>query len=180
VADRVEQMSEQENTFQNPIIEAKPVDELVKRVMALNLGASVYDGSSNIPAVQVDAKNLVAMMTELRNNEEFKFNFLSSHTAVDRIEQGVFQLMYYLHSLIFQKHLLVSVVISRENPVAPSLCGIWRTAEWQEREVYDLFGVKYDNHPDLRRVFLEDEWTGFPLRKDYKDDFMLTKETKEE
>jgi NADH:ubiquinone oxidoreductase subunit C len=63
--------------------------------------------------------------------------------------------------------------VARDNPLVPTVMDIWPIAEWQEREVYDLFGVLYDGHPDLRRLFLEDDWVGFPLRKDYEDDFML-------
>jgi NADH:ubiquinone oxidoreductase subunit C len=65
------------------------------------------------------------------------------------------------------------VKVPRQNPIAPSVHLLWPIAEWQEREVYDLFGVKYAGHPDLRRLFLEDDWKGFPLLKDYKDDFTL-------
>ena len=59
--------------------------------------------------------------------------------------------------------------------IVVTICSIWRIAEWQEREVFDLFGILYNNHPDLRRIFLEDDWVGFPLRKNYKDNFMLEK-----
>jgi NADH-quinone oxidoreductase subunit C len=71
---------------------------------------------------------------------------------------------------------MVSVFVGREKPVVPSVSSLWMIAEWQEREVYDLFGVLYDNHSDLRRLFLEDDWVGHPLRKDYQDDFMLDME----
>jgi NADH-quinone oxidoreductase subunit C len=158
---------------------AKPVDELQEKILDLNLGATAYQGNSDCTAVHVPPNDLVNFMTELKDNDDLKFDMLSTHTAVDRIVENAFELFYYLNSLTNQRHLLVSVTIPRDNPIIPTLSGIWKTAEWQEREVYDLFGICYDNHPDLRRVFLEDEWKGFPLRKDYKDDFMLTREPKE-
>jgi NADH-quinone oxidoreductase subunit C len=68
---------------------------------------------------------------------------------------------------------MVSVSVPRANPVAPTVSTIWEIAQWQEREVYDLFGVRYEGHPDLRRLFLDDNWQGHPLRKDYQDDDML-------
>ena len=62
---------------------------------------------------------------------------------------------------------------ARDAPVAPTVSRSWPAAEWQEREAYDLMGILYDEHPDLRRLFLEDDWQGFPLRKDYRDPDML-------
>lgn len=61
-------------------------------------------------------------------------------------------------------------ITDRENPAVDTICNIWRTAEFHEREVYDLFGIKFNNHPDLRRILLETTRVGFPLRKDYKDE----------
>ena len=94
--------------------------------------------------------------------------------ADNSIAENEFELLYRLYSLKTLAMLVVFTSIPRENPVIPTVSSVWRIAEWQEREVYDLFGILYDNHPDLRRVFLEDAWEGFPLRKDYQDDFMLT------
>jgi NADH-quinone oxidoreductase subunit C len=162
-----------------PITETAPQSELVKSILALDLQAAPYEGHADCPAVQVPVDGLLKLLTKLRHDPEFNFDMLSSHTAVDRLEQNVFELVYYLYSLTHQKRLLVSVLIPRDNPVAPTCSGIWKIAEWQEREVYDLLGVCYDAHPDLRRVFLEDDWQGFPLRKDYHDGFMLTRETTE-
>lgn len=159
--------------------EPTPVNELVKSIVSLGLGAEPYGKNADSPAVQASAEHLFNLMRELHGNPEFCFDLLSSHTVVDRIEQNSFELLYYLHSLTHQKRLLVSVMVPRDNPIVPTISPIWKIAEWQEREVYDLFGVYYDNHPDLRRIFLEDEWKGFPLRKDYQDDFMLTNESKE-
>ncbi|MBI3534579.1 MAG: NADH-quinone oxidoreductase subunit C [Deltaproteobacteria bacterium] len=123
-------------------------------------------------AVCVPAECFYSFMQKIKT--EFSFDFLLSHTAVDW--QNSFELIYYLYSVLHKSYVLVSVSIPRENPHILSVQTLWRTAEFQEREVYDLFGVIYDNHPDLRRLFLEDEWQGFPLRKDYKDDFVLTPE----
>lgn len=118
-------------------------------------------------------------MSALHENPEFGYELLISHTAVDRIATGEIELVYTLISLSNNSTLFVSTTVPRDNPVAPTLSGIWRIAEWQEREVYDLFGVLYEHHPDLRRVFLEDDWKGYPLRKDYADDFMLSREDAE-
>jgi NADH/F420H2 dehydrogenase subunit C len=157
-----------------PASEPPKQDTLVSQVIALGLGAEPYARKADCPAVQVSAIQLLPLMTRLRNDANLAFDMLTAHTVVDRLEANIFELVYYLYSLNHRKRLLVSASIPRENPVVPTLTPVWKIAEFQEREAYDLFGIQYDNHPDLRRVFLEDDWQGFPLRKDYKDDFMLT------
>jgi NADH-quinone oxidoreductase subunit C len=125
------------------------------------------------PAVQVDADRLPALMQRLRDEPAMAFDLLLDHTAIDWIDRGQFELVYNLYSTVHGHYLMVSAFVSRENPVIPTVSTIWPIAQWQEREVFDLFGVLYDGHPDLRRVFLDDEWQGHPLRKDYSDPDML-------
>lgn len=125
------------------------------------------------PAVTVASGELPGLMRALRDRPELAFDLLITHTAIDLPGENCFELVYVLYSTANGHNLFVTTKIDRAEPVAPSVCGIWPIAEWQEREAYDLLGVLYDNHPDLRRVFLEDDWVGFPLRKDYQDDYML-------
>ena len=145
---------------------------LVESVIALGSGITARE-NCNLPAVIFPAGNLESLMRKLRDDKRFSFDLLMDHTAVDWIEKSSFELLYTLYSTHTGQKLLVSVTIPRNKPVVPTLSRIWPIAEWQEREVYDLFGVEYDEHPDLRRVFLEDDWIGYPLRKDYKDPGML-------
>ena len=74
----------------------------------------------------------------------------------------------YNHSFVLKAR-----IENREKPEIDTVCNIWRTAEFHEREVYDLFGIVFNNHPDLRRIFLEDDWEGWPLRKDYVDEINI-------
>lgn len=127
----------------------------------------------DMPAVAVDAARLGAFMQQLRDEAALRFDLLITHTAVDWPEAGKFEIIYILYSSEFGWRLMVSSMIPREAPVAPTVSHLWTIALWQEREVYDLFGILYDNHPDLRRLFLEDDWQGHPLRKDYQDEYML-------
>jgi NADH-quinone oxidoreductase subunit C len=124
-------------------------------------------------AIKVPAAKLVQIMRRLADEARFAFDMLMLHTAADWPAKQEIELFYRLHSSVNNQTLLVTTAISREEPAAPTLSSIWPIAEWQEREVYDMFGVRYQGHPDLRRILLEDEWQGHPLRKDYKDDFML-------
>ncbi len=125
------------------------------------------------PAVRVPADKLVAMMRKLHDYYWLGFDLLMTHTAIDWPEDHRFELVYLLYSTRHGHWLQVSTDVPRDKPVAPTVSAIWPIAEWQEREVFDLFGVQYDHHRDLRRLFLEDDWEGHPLRKDYEDAYML-------
>jgi NADH-quinone oxidoreductase subunit C len=149
---------------------------LLNAVTALCADAKPMEEGVDRAAVEIPATALLEIARKLRDSEELRFDMLCAHTAVDRLEAGHFELIYQLYSTRHRHYLMVSATVPREQPVAPSVSSVWAIAEWQEREVYDLFGVQYDNHPDLRRLFLEDDWQGHPLRKDYQDDFMLEME----
>lgn len=127
---------------------------------------------TNRPAVQVPAELLPAFARWLRDDPRLRFAMLCDHSAIDWQAEGRFELVYQLYSLEHRHYLTVFSSIPRDQPEAPSVCEVWRVAEWQEREVYDMFGILYSSHPDLRRVLLDDGWKGFPLRKDYHDDYM--------
>jgi len=123
--------------------------------------------------INISSKNLLQFMHSIKNDKDLAFNILCDHTAVDWIHVGFFDLVYNLYSTNYNYQLFVITSISRSNPIISTVSDIWRIAEFQEREVYDFFGIIYKGHPDLRRLFLEDDWVGFPLRKDYKDNFIL-------
>lgn len=123
--------------------------------------------------IHVTSINLIDFMTSIKTDKDFLFNMLCDHTAIDWIDQESFDIIYNLYSTVYKFQIFVIVTIPRNKPIIDTVSNIWRIAEWQEREVYDFFGVIYKKHPDLRRLFLEDDWVGFPLRKDYKDNFIL-------
>jgi NADH-quinone oxidoreductase subunit C len=107
----------------------------------------------------------------LKNNPELQFDYLFCLTGVDLPES--FMVVYHLESTILKHQLVLKVkTLGRENPAVDTVSDIWPTAEFHEREVYDLLGVTFNNHNDLRRLFLEEGW-GYPLRKDYKDDINI-------
>jgi NADH-quinone oxidoreductase subunit C len=124
-------------------------------------------------AVDVPAADLYGLMQKLHDDERLAFDMLLDHTAIDLLAQNRFELVYNLYSTTHGHYVMVCCDIDRTHPVAPTVSPIWPTAHWQEREVFDLLGICYDGHTDLRRVFLEDDWQGYPLRKDYKDADML-------
>lgn len=147
-------------------------DALEQSIISTEPAARVR-AHSDRASVEIAPQRLLDFMRRMRDDRAFAFDLLLDHTAVDQLETGCFELVYTLYSLEHGHYLAVFSSISRENPVVPSVSSIWQAAHWQEREVFDLFGIRYDDHDDLRRIFLEDSWQGHPLRKDYKDDDML-------
>ena len=96
------------------------------------------------------------------------FERLSTVTAVDRYpSEPRFELVYHVHSVSRNQRLRLKCRIAGENPEIDSVTPVWRSAGWYEREVFDLFGIRFRNHPDLRRIMLPEDWEGYPLRKDY-------------
>jgi NADH-quinone oxidoreductase subunit C len=147
-------------------------EALIQTVIALAPGSSRRN-KVNRPAVLVPVEGLRALATKLQGDDRLRFDLLLDHTAIDWIADARFELVYHLYSTVHGHHLTLTTLVPRDNPVAPTVGDLWPIAHWQEREVFDLMGVLYDGHSDLRRLFLEDDWQGFPLRKDYQDDSML-------
>ena len=93
---------------------------------------------------------------------------LSTVTAVDRYPaEPRFEVVYHLHSIEPHRRVRLKCLVRGEDPVIESVTPVWRSANWYEREVFDLFGIRFVNHPDPRRIMLPDDWEGHPLRKDY-------------
>jgi len=117
-------------------------------------------------AATVEVGWLVRVCAFLRDESQLRFEFLSSLTAVDRLEY--FEVVYHLTSIRLNQMTAVKVrAEDRENPRVPSVTTVWEGANLQEREAYDLMGIVFEGHPDMRRVFLWDGFDGYPLRKDY-------------
>jgi len=117
----------------------------------------------------VPVDELHKICSQLKSNPDLKFDYLFCVTGMDWGEDlGV---IYHLESTELKHELVVKVMTNdRENPVLDSVHDIWQTADFHELEIYDFFGIKFNNHPKLRRLFLTPDWEGFPLRKDYIDE----------
>ena len=114
--------------------------------------------------ITLSAENLVAAALELR---EIGFDRLGMVTAVDWGDE--FEMVYRINSRSLSSSAFVKTRIDRGAARIDSLCAVWPAANWQEREVFDLFGIEFTGHPDLRRILLPEDWKGWPLRKDYDD-----------
>ncbi len=122
-------------------------------------------GDETIAIRREDALDIFA---QLRDRPEFAFNFLMDATCVDRLGQRPrFEVVYHLTSLTHGHRLRVKIGVPEEDPVVPSLVPLWNAANWLEREAWDMFGIRFSGHPDLRRILLYEQFVGHPLRKDY-------------
>jgi NADH:ubiquinone oxidoreductase subunit C len=144
--------------------------QLAEFIKSLDTNPETSEGMQ-YAEVTVPPSGLFQMAKQLREKEELKFDFLFCITGVDYgTDLGV---IYHLRSTVYDHVIVLKTRTSdRQNPAIDSVAGIWQTADFHEREVFDLLGVKFNNHPDLRRLFLDNSW-GFPLRKDYVDDINI-------
>ena len=148
-----------------------------KEDLKIRLGESpsspVFEVGAEWTTVDIDPAAWEAFAWELRSAVGLDFDFLFCVTAVDW--KTHFTMVYHLTSTIHRHSLVVKVKLDHDNPVIPTVSDIWRTAEFHEREAFDLFGVVFTGHPDLRRLFMTDDWKGWPLRKDYEDPVNMIK-----
>ncbi len=161
----------------------KPTDAsghpLIKKLKS-QFGESIGDASEFIGqlSVTVDGERIVEICDFLKGDQETPFNYLSDLTCVhypDRWD-APFEMVYNLFSIEANERIRLKV---RTKESVDSVTGVWPAANWLEREVFDLFGIKFNNHPDLRRLLLPPDWEGYPLRKDYPLEFIENAWTKE-
>lgn len=117
------------------------------------------------PFINLKTEQVDKICTYLRDDEKLQFDGLMNLSGVDYPEE--LEVVYHLFSYSLNHKITLKAKVSKDKPDIPSVAMIWRTADWHEREVYDLFGVVFKDHPDLRRILLPDDWEGYPLRKDY-------------
>ena len=121
------------------------------------------------PFCLVKAERLVDACRWLKGEPGLELDFCEDLTAVDWPKKNVIEVVYHLFSYRHRHGIVLKVEADRQSPVVPSVEGVWKAANFMEREVYDLFGVTFTGHPDLRRLMLPDDWVGHPLRKDYQE-----------
>ncbi|WDF76185.1 NADH-quinone oxidoreductase subunit C [Mucilaginibacter sp. KACC 22773] len=149
----------------------------IKLLLIQKFGEAVIAGEETgglQPALLINPDDIDRVCLELRNNPKTYFDFLSSISGLHyNDETNRYGVVYHLASIPYKTQLTlkISKPHDRESDQLPefkSITAIYRTADWHEREAYDLLGIFFTNHPDLRRILLPDDWDGFPLRKDYK------------
>jgi len=146
-------------------MEEQKLQEIIKEKFPM---AQIVRGKQFL-TVTID-KNMIYNLAEfLKQHPETSFDYLFCESAVDYGSR--FGMVYHLDSTRYRHQIVMKAVIDdRNDPEIDSVFGVWRGAEYHEREIFDLFGIRFTNHPDLRKIFLDNDWVGFPLRKDYVDE----------
>ncbi len=147
-------------------------EELKIKFTELLPSAAYEEGSDTTPGawlnVHVNSTDWLALAQQIRKDESLLFDYLFCLTCIDW--KTHLTMVYHLSSTIFRHNIVVKAKLDRNNPEIESVAHIWRTAEFHEREVYEMFGVNFLNHPDLRLLILPDGWEGKnPMRKDFED-----------
>ncbi len=153
----------------------------ISDLLTAQFNADIQVNTQNLqPYLTVPVDQLVGICQFLRDDERLFFDLLACVTAIDNgpgvdsLEINTMDVIYNLTSIPYEHNLMLKIVVSRSTPNAdlpsvPSVSHIWRTADWHEREAFDLVGIQFTNHPDLRRILLPTDWVGHPLRTDYQE-----------
>lgn len=151
-------------------------------ILKEQFGEAVVDSrlDARRPYAVIDVNRWVEVATFLRDDDRMRFNMLQCITSIDLLEDNKLAAIYDLFSFPvlgpgpcakLRHHLAVRVEVDRDDPHIPTVSHLWPTADWHEREAYDMMGIVFDNHPNLTRILCPDDWVGFPLRKDYEFPF---------
>ncbi len=164
----------------------KTTEEIYK-ILKLEFDEAIINLIADVPTeevIEVDPLKINYVSEFLRSNEELKFDSCMNLSGVDDangekikdeddteiINGGTLSVVYHLHSIYLKHKVTIKISTPREKPEVESVESVWKTANWHEREAYDMFGIIFLNHPDLRRILMPYDWeAGFPLRKDYKN-----------
>jgi NADH-quinone oxidoreductase subunit C len=119
--------------------------------------------------IVVKGQRIVDVCRFLKTTTGLEFDYCQDITAVDWPTRKIIEVVYHLYSLVHRHGLVLKAETDREKPTIATVEGVWKAATWLEREIYDLFGVNFEGHSDLRRILMPDDWVGFPLRKDYQE-----------
>ena len=146
----------------------------VSALLAADLGARLPGAAPELLhsrgecLLRVEPARLVDLARFLKEEPAWQFAYLANLSPVDWLGRVPrFEAVYHLRSLVFNYRLGLKVDVPDDTLSLPTLTGVWRAADWLEREAYDLFGIRFAGHPDLRRIMMPDDWEGHPYRRDY-------------
>jgi NADH-quinone oxidoreductase subunit C len=149
-------------------MDAKGIYDRVAALAGDAVSAFTAEGTKD-PYFKVQAARWLDVARAMRDTPDLAFDFLNCVTAVDWNKKNILEVVYHLYSYPKRHEIVVKIELDRAKPQVPSVESIWKTANWQEREQFDLLGVEFLGHPDLKRVLMPDDWVGHPMRKDYKE-----------
>lgn len=147
-------------------------------LLVAQFGTDVIQQTNTInpqPFLVVESARIAEVCRFLRDDDRLFFDFLACMTGIDNgLQANTMEVVYNLTSIPYEHNLMLKIVVPRNAegeplPVIPTVSTVWRTADWHEREIYDLVGIHFAGHSDLRRILMPTDWQGHPLRKDYQD-----------
>lgn len=119
------------------------------------------------PSIKIKPEKSLEIALYLRDEEDLKFDYMVNLSGMDF--KKYLQSVWHLYSYEHKHRIVIKIDLDRDNPVTPSVERCWKTANWHEREAYDMYGIIFDGHPNLIRILTPYDWEGWPLRKDYKE-----------
>ncbi|PJA98998.1 MAG: NADH-quinone oxidoreductase subunit C [Ignavibacteriales bacterium CG_4_9_14_3_um_filter_30_11] len=141
------------------------VSKLKENFSEAFISSSIYMGDLS---VNVDKKSIVKICTYLKEDKEFEFQLCEDVTAIDWAKtKNRFTVVYHIFSFKHKFRLRIKADVDEKDCNIDSVTSVWKTTNWQEREVYDMFGISFNNHSDLRRIYMPEEFEHHPLRKDF-------------
>ena len=150
-------------------------EELKNKIISFDIEISFpekEEEETSFLTLIVNPSHLHQLAKQLKEDTDTSFDYMFCQTGIDWLEN--MEIVYHLRSTSHGHEVVVRTQITdRENPTVDSVYDLWKTADFHEREIFDLLGIRFNNHPDLRRIFLDDNWEGFPLRKDYVDEINI-------
>ena len=151
--------------------ELDEIEALLCKELNLNADTLHRRASSRPLGATIESSRVVEVCTLLRDHASTFFDHLACLTGLDQgPEAGRMEVIYHLYSMVYERGLTIGTYLDRSRPSLPSVAGVWRSADWHEREAFDLLGIVFSGHPDLRRILLPEDWVGHPLRKDYREE----------
>ena len=146
-------------------MEATAIHQRLKARFEAHVGDCDFQAKD--PSISVQPAAIVEVCRCLRDEPDLRFDALSNETGVDYKAKNLIEVVYHLYSYVHRHSIVLKADVPRDNPVMPSVEGVWKTANWLERELYDLIGVTFEGHSDLRRLLMPEDWIGHPQRKDF-------------
>lgn len=145
----------------------------IYQILSDKFGESVISFDTELagdPSIQIAPTAISDVCQFLADTDTLAFDSLMCLSGVDLgVKEEVLSVVYHLHSMKHHHNVVLKTSVSKTDAHIPTVSHIWKTADWHEREAYDLYGILFEGHTDLRRILLPDDWEGFPLRKDYQE-----------
>jgi len=149
-------------------IQAKTTNEHIAELLIQQFPDDINKELSSQEHIQIQSKNWLLLSTFLRDDPSCLFDSLQCITGVDLGEESDLEVRYNLHSMTHRHAVEIRISCPRNKAKVPSVESIWRIGDWFERETYDMYGIEFEGHRDLKRILLPEDWQGWPLRKDYE------------